>query len=322
MAISLLWRTDVHLSDYTPRSRKDDWTATVLDKLTQIGVLARSVGADAILDGGDFFDLKSPTRNSHTLVRQVIEVHRSYPCPVYANVGNHDCVYGDYSFLPQQPLGVLYESGVFRRCYDEHEALFENGGVKVRVVGVPYHGTKYDLDRFKRIKKGDENYLVVIAHVLASPSGGTLFESEDVIKYADLDGLDGDLFAFGHWHKDQGISQTPGGKTVVNVGSLTRGSISQDDLDRIPSVVHLQFSDRIITDKINLRYVPSCEVFDVEARDISKIRENMIEEFVGNIKTILTAKSNKSIRDAIRDLPNVSDEVKEQALLYVEKAGG
>ena len=332
MAISLLWRTDVHLSDHTPRSRKDDWTATVLGKLAQIGELAGKLKVDGVLDGGDFFDLKSPTRNSHALIQRVLSVHRSYPCPVYGNVGNHDCVYGDYSFLPQQPLGVLYESGVFRRCYDEHEALFTEIGdvtekptpsMQVRVVGVPYHGTKYDLDRFTRIKKGSEDYLVVIAHVLASPTGGTLFESEDVLKYADLDAFDGDVFCFGHWHKDQGITQTPGGKTIVNVGSLTRGSLSQDDLDRVPSAVLLKF-DRaeISAEKIPLVYTPSSEVFSIEARDITKMREGMIEEFVGNIKTILTAKSNHSIRDAIRDLPNVPDEVKEQALLYVEKAGG
>jgi DNA repair exonuclease SbcCD nuclease subunit len=276
------------------------------------------------LDGGDFFDLKSPTRNSHALIQQVLAVHRNYPCPVYANVGNHDCVYGDYSFLPQQPLGVLYESGAFRRCYDEHEAVFfQNGGITVRVVGVPYHGTKYDLDRFRRIKKSGETYLVVLAHVLASPSGGTLFESEDVIKYADLDQFEGDAFLFGHWHKDQGITHTPGGKLIVNTGSLTRGSLSQDDLDRVPSAVHLKFTTAGITaEKIALRHTPAGEVFDLEARDTANLRENMIEEFVGNIKSILMAKSERSVRDAIRDLPNVPDKVKEQALLYIEKAGG
>lgn len=321
--ITLLWRTDVHLSDHTPRSRKDNWTATVIGKLAQIGELARTHGAAAVLDGGDFFDLKSPTRNSHALIQQVLAVHRGYPCPVYANVGNHDCVYGDYSFLPQQPLGVLYESGAFRRCYDEHEAVFASNGVTVRVVGVPYHGTRYDLDRFTRIKKGSEDYLVVIAHVLASPTGGTLFESEDVLKYADLDAFDGDVFCFGHWHKDQGITETPGGKTIVNVGSLTRGSLSQDDLDRVPSAVLLKFDNaKVSAEKIPLSYTVASEVFDLESRDTAKLREGMIEEFVGNIKTILTAKSNRSIRDAIRDLPNVPDEVKEQALLYVEKAGG
>lgn len=323
MTVTLLWRTDVHLSDHTPRSRKDDWTATVLGKLAQIGELARTHGAAAVLDGGDFFDLKSPTRNSHALIQQVLAVHRGYPCPVYANVGNHDCVYGDYSFLPQQPLGVLYESGAFRRCYDEHEAVFTSGGVTVRVVGVPYHGTKYDLDRFARIKKGRENYLVVIAHVLASPTGGMLFESEDVIKYADLDGFDGDCFNFGHWHKDQGISQTSGGKTIINTGSLTRGSLSQDDLDRKPSVVRLDFSEGgVVVTQVPLLAAASSEVFDLATRDQVELRSSMMEDFVEHLQAVLSPATRGSLRDAIRALPGIPDEVKEQAVFYVEKAGG
>lgn len=332
MSVTLLWRTDVHLSDYTPRSRRDDWTETVLGKLAQVGEIAKEEGALAVLDGGDFFDIKSPTRNSHSLVRRVAEVHRAYPCPVYGNVGNHDCVYGDYAFLHQQPLGVLFESGVFRRCYDEHEAVFTWVGdatkkptpsLKVRVVGVPYHGTSYDLERFRRIRKGDEDYLVVIAHVLASPSGGSMFESEDVIRYSDLDEFEGDVFFFGHWHRDQGVVRTEGGKWVVNVGSMTRGSISQDDLDRKPSVVRVRFDkDGVDFKKIVLRHLPIGEAFDLEARDLQSLREGVIEEFVDSIQPLLRAGSEKSVRDSIRELSGVPDLVKEKAILYVEKAGG
>lgn len=196
MPPTLVWRTDVHLSDRTPRSRKDDWTETVLEKLRQVGQIAREVDACAVLDGGDFFDVKSPQRNSHALVRATAEVHKAYPCPVYANVGNHDCVYGDIEFLPQQPLGVLFATGIFQRLYNEHEAVFEQDGVKVRVVGIPYHGTKYDLSRFANLKKGDEDHLVVIGHQLASPAGGAMFEGEDIIKYADLMGLPASTFCF------------------------------------------------------------------------------------------------------------------------------
>ena len=102
--IKLLWRTDVHLSDRAPVSRTDDWAETVFGKLDQVRRVAEKVGASAILDGGDFFHIKSPGRNSHALVHRTAQHHADYPCPVYCTPGNHDCVYGDYSFLPQQPL--------------------------------------------------------------------------------------------------------------------------------------------------------------------------------------------------------------------------
>ena len=244
MSVNLVWRTDVHLSDRAPSSRTDDWADAVFDKLGQVRDLAREVNAAAISDGGDFFHIKSPTRNSHALVHRTAEHHSTYPCPVYCTPGNHDAVYGDYSFLPQQPLGVLFSTGVFKRLYDEHEAVFRRSdGLTVRVVGIPYHGTSYDMERFTSIEKGDEDILICVAHVLASNKGGSMFEGEDIIKYADLVDTAPDVFMFGHWHKNQGVEEI-GGKQFVNIGSLTRGSLSQDNLDRVPAAAVLRCTEK------------------------------------------------------------------------------
>ena len=329
MPVTLVWRTDVHLSDHTPRSRTDNWTDTVLRKLAAVGNIARNAGAHAVIDGGDFFDIKAPGRNSHALIRRAMEVHRDYPCPVYANVGNHDCVYGDYSYLPQQPLGVLYEAGTFRRLYDEHEAVFTATGplrvpVTVRVVGVPYHGVKYDLARLSRIKKGDEDYLMVVGHLLASPTQSTMFDAEDVIRYDVLDNYpDVDVWAFGHWHKDQGIERTPGGKIVINTGSLTRGALSQDSLDRVPTVTVVQFDlDGVRATKVVVTHAPASEVFDLVAKDKDTLQQTMIEEFVEHLSQTFAPSSQKSLTDAVRDIPGVPDAVRERAINYIEKAGG
>lgn len=203
--ITLIWRTDVHLADRPPQSRTDDWSETILRKIVQVGDLARKEKAVGVLDGGDFFHIKSPSRNSHQLVSRAAQVHQGYPCPVWATIGNHDCKYGSSEFLEEGPLGVLFETGVFKRLYDSHEALFEEplegrgpvpSSFKVRVVGIPYHGTSYDMNRFTTITKGDEDFLVVVAHCLASERGGTLFEGEDVVKYGDLANLDPDVWCY------------------------------------------------------------------------------------------------------------------------------
>jgi len=331
MPVTLVWRTDVHLSDHTPRSRTDDWATTVLRKLAAVGVIARNADAQAVIDGGDFFDLKAPGRNSHALIRRAIEVHRDYPCPVYANVGNHDCVYGDYSYLPQQPLGVLYEAGTFRRLYDDFDVTFTAPGARknlplttVRVVGVPYHGVTYDLDRLARIKKGNEDYLMVVCHLLASPTQSTMFDSEDVVRYDTLDNYpDVDCWAFGHWHKDQGITHTPGGATVVNIGSLTRGALSQDNLDRTPCVAVLRFDlDGIIATKVQIPHAPAGEVFDLFAKDKDAIQKTMIEEFVDHLSQTFAPSSQKSLCDTVREIPGVIESVRERTIGYIERAGG
>lgn len=354
--VKLLWRTDVHLSDVAPQSRKDDWTETVLSKLRQVGHIASKLDVSAVLDGGDFFHVKSPGRNTHDLVRRVADVHKNYPCPVYANVGNHDCVYGDYKFLDQQPLGVLFATGVFQRCYDDYEVFFgpadattptvraypytkKDGWLKgnpfkfrdaskmgnnipiVRVVGVPYHGTSYDMGRFEQIKKGEEDFLVCMAHVLASASGGSMFEAEDIIKYADLAQYEPDVFNFGHWHKDQGIVQV-GGKIVVNVGSLTRGALSQDEMERKPAVVLLEFKkgQPPVPKIVRLRVSDAMSVFDVEGRVRAETRGLTMDTFVDSIKQRLSVTDESTLEDSIKVMDSVPDAVRERVLLYLELA--
>lgn len=321
MSINLVWRTDVHLSDRAPSSRTDDWADAVFDKLGQVRDLAREVNAAAIIDGGDFFHIKSPGRNSHALVNRTAEHHSTYPCPVYCTPGNHDSVYGDYSFLPQQPLGVLYSTGVYKRLYDEHEAVFTHDGITVRVVGIPYHGTSYDMERFTSIVKGDEDILICVAHVLASHKGGTMFEGEDIIKYADLVDTAPDVYLFGHWHKDQGVEEI-GGKQFVNIGSLTRGALSQDNMDRIPSAAVLRCTEQGVEIEVKpLNVRPAEEVFDVEGRARQVKRQVEMDSFVEAIREALQpTEGEQTLTEAVEGMDNVPNEIRERALAYLESA--
>lgn len=318
--LKFIWRTDIHVSDHAPKRRSDDWNEALIKKIKWIGEYAKEINATAVIDGGDFFDVKSPTKNSHKLIQQVIEAHKDYPCPVYANVGNHDCVYGDYSFLPQQPLGVLYSAGIFQRLYDEHEAQFECGGVSVRLCGVPYHGVKYDMGRFN-IKKGSEDYLITCAHVLASQKGGDMFEGEDIVKYSDLDEFDTDTWLFGHWHKDQGVFTTKKGKQIVNVGSLSRGSLSQDNLERKPKIVVVSITKEqgIHLEEIVIPHKPASEVFNLKEKQLEQVKDGRIATFVESLKEISNRKAEKgSIRDKVSGL-SIEPAVKEKAILLLEQ---
>jgi DNA repair exonuclease SbcCD nuclease subunit len=321
MSINLVWRTDVHLSDRAPSSRTDDWADAVFDKLGQVRDLAREVGAAAIIDGGDFFHIKSPGRNSHALVNRTAEHHSTYPCPVYCTPGNHDSVYGDYAFLPQQPLGVLYSTGVYKRLYDEHEAVFTHDGITVRVVGIPYHGTTYDMERFTSIVKGDEDILICVAHVLASHKGGTMFEGEDIVKYADLVDTAPDVYLFGHWHKDQGVEEI-GGKQFVNIGSLTRGALSQDNMDRIPSAAVLRCTDKgVEIEVVPLNVRPAEDVFDVEGRARQVKRQVEMDSFVEAIREALQpTEGEQTLAEAVEGMGDVPNEIRERALAYLESA--
>ena len=328
MGVTLIWRTDLHLSDKPPKSRSADWSELLLDKVRQVGVLAHEVGAAAVLDGGDFFHVKSPSNNTHSLVHRAMEAHVGYPCDVYGNIGNHDCKYGDYKYLNEQPLGVMFESGMFVRLYDEHEEVFGVGdvtaGCTVRIVGVPYHGVDYDMERLKSIKKGDEDYLVVVAHLLAAPGNRTtMFEGEDIVSYNLLKDLDPDVWCFGHWHKNQGVREIVPGKYVVNIGSMSRGALSQDEAKRTPVVAVLRFdADGIEIEEVPLQVRPAEEVFDIDGRVRTEARNMNMEMFVDSIEATLADTEGVPIPDIIRGLTDVLHTVKERALLYWEEAVG
>jgi exonuclease SbcD len=320
--IKLIWRTDVHLADKTPRRRTGVWPTDVCNKLKFIGQHAKNRGADAVIDGGDFFDVKSPTKNSHNLVRMAFEAHAEYPCPVYGLVGNHDVKYGKYEYLPEQPLAVLFSSGVFKEFGDEKEVIFEKDGVKVRLVGVPYHGTEYDFEKLK-IEKKDEDFLLVACHLLARKGDtGSMFESEDIIGYDFLNTIKGvDCWFFGHWHKDQGITQLPNGSWVVNTGSLTRGSLHLDDLDRKPCVVEVTATQQGLTlDRVEVPHKPAKEAFKVEEAIREKEGKERMEEIVQKMKDISTQGwSDLSLRERVLSLKEVSEGARERALSYLEE---
>jgi len=236
-------------------------------------------------------------------------------------VGNHDVKYGNIEYLDESPLAVLFDTGVFQRCYNEHEAVFTNKGVTVRVVGIPYHGTQYDMNRFTTITKGEEDYLVVMVHCLGSSKGGTMFEAEDIVAYGDLANLDPDVWCFGHWHKDQGAVQH-GSKWIVNVGSLSRGSIAIDDLARTPSCAVLTFTKKgVKVVPTPLEILPPEQVFDLERRDRETNRKETVETLVENILAALSKRKGASLLDEVRSMPGLSDPVRERTIAYLESVG-
>ncbi len=317
--MKFLWATDQHFKDTPPISRKDNWLETCLDKVRQVRDLAELHGVEAVLYGGDFFDVKVPSRTSHALVRSVIEAHSSFPCPVYSNVGNHDLKLGKLEFLSQGPLATLFACGTFKPCYDEHEFSTP----LVRVVGIPFHGVNYDLTRFEKIRKKGSETIICMAHLLASPKGGTMFEGEDIIRYEDLMTLapEVEVFCFGHWHKDQGIQTLPSGQIVVNVGSTSRGSLSQDNLDRIPSVALITVSEqgRCSAEQVFLKVKPAEEVFDLEKAKLEEERDQNLSLFVQRVKELSAGVSRTDLETELGAY-GLPAKVYAKAVQYVEHA--
>jgi exonuclease SbcD len=318
--LSFLFRTDVHQSDNSPSSWKADYTEEIWSSLEQVGTLARKHGVNAVLDGGDYFHVKAPTKNSHYLVQRTTVIHEGYPCPTLMATGNHDVRYNNMDTLERQPLGTLYASKVFQQL---GERVFEDGNLRVRVVGVPYNPnlTLNELMGIQK-KKGD-THLIAVVHALAGlkpPPSVEDFWNEPVFSYESLISRNGpDVFMFGHWHKDQGV-EVVGGKHFINQGALSRGALVRENLERIPKVALVEFDGiEVRVETFKLEVAPAEDVFDLEKKAVQERERQDINQFIQRLVSEGEVDPDQTIEANIKAL-DFADDVRSEALRYLEMA--
>jgi hypothetical protein len=128
--------------------------------------------------------------------------------------------------------------------------------------------------------------------------GGALFHQR-LYSYEDIAALGDDIFVLGHYHIDQGIeTKEIGGRkqTFVNVGAVSRGSYSEEDISRVPKIsffsVEKTDTGLVSTGKvIRLNVRPYTEVFDVEQHKEDKKKVIEAEAFVAKLQSDLSVVS-------------------------------
>ncbi len=318
--ISFVFRTDTHVADRSPASWKADYPAEIWSNLEQIGRLAALHEVSAVLDGGDYFHVKAASRNSHAAVIRTAALHRTYPCPTYCVEGNHDLAYNNLESIDRQPLGVLYASGIFHHLREE---VFTDGGLQVRVVGVPYSPHRKLEELLAIQKKSGDDFLVAIVHALAAeqpPQAVEDFFGESVFKYGDLVSANGpDVFAFGHWHRDQGVVEIAGRK-FVNQGAVSRGALIHENIQRTPQVSLIAFDPAGISiQTIPLVVAPAEDVFDFERKERIESEGHSIDQFIFRLQQDAVFDPMATIESNIKAL-DFATEVRDLALTYLERA--
>lgn len=318
--LSFLYRTDTHVCDRSPVSWKGDYAAEIWGNLAQIGKYAEEFDVHAVLDGGDYFHVKSATRNPHSLVVQSARIHRAYSCPTFAIPGNHDIAYNNLETIDRQPLGVLFTSGVF---FPLEEHVFTDGNLRVRVVGMPYSPFR-TLANLKAIKKkpGD-TFLVAVVHQLAGedpPPNVEDFFNEPVFRYSDLVTPDGpDVWCFGHWHKDQGIVDLEG-RQFVNMGAVSRGALVRENITRTPKIALIEADPtQIRVTPLPLIVAPAADVFDLDRKERQEKEETNIDQFIGALQANSAFDPSLTIEENLASLDFATD-VRDTAREYLERA--
>jgi len=306
-------RSDCHLSDRPPVSRIDDYKEAILNKLDQIYKLAVDHECDAILDAGDFYHVKAPTKNSHELTGDVALLHNQYKVPVYAIIGNHDVMYSNVDTIDKQPLGVLFKTKTFNRLQDITIG-------DVRIIGIDYR-VDVDEELLSRCKKGDEKILIAVFH--GSVADLPLYPGEKFYSYKKLAELDPDIWVLGHIHKDQGIQEVEG-KHFINLGAISRGALTYDDITRTPRVGFIEIT--VDDGDVNVQVTPidllvreAKEIFDFERKEKVQQETRKIEDFIENLIKVSTEDPKDKLTQSISSL-GLAQEVKDTIYHYLEAA--
>lgn len=319
--IRLVTSSDEHLSDQPPGSRKDDYRASILKKLEWQGELAKKVEASALIRGGDFFHHKAANKVTHATIQLAAQVHQKYHCPTYALAGNHDMSNNDPATVNrQQPLGVLFRTGVFNQLTEKR---FTSGSMSVRVVGVEYT-TDIDLDGIQSIvkKKDNDTYTVAVIHALASMAPTEKIQSvfnERIFDYRDLvyEGCP-DVYVFGHYHKDQGIVDHLGVK-FVNVGSVSRGALTFENLDRKPKSCVIRADSRgIHVEEVVIPHEDASDVFDLDLKKRLDNERKDLNDFIAKLRSNSFSDNSLDLRK--QELDQFPEDLKKLAIEVLETA--
>jgi hypothetical protein len=124
---------------------------------------------------------------------------------------------------------------------------------------------------------------------------------------------------FGHWHKDQGVQEIDGTK-FINIGSLTRGSLSQDNVKRRPAIALLTIDREtgIRIQVLRIRVKDAEEVFDMESRVREEARDMTVDAFVESVREALVVSKSDSVEESIGSMVGVPEVVRERALGFME----
>lgn len=298
---------DVHIADKPPGARVDDYLQTVLGKLEMVRLAAEKLSTAAVLFTGDIFHLDKAVRNSHNLVRSLIDKLREFPCPCLCAPGNHDLKNDRLDSLPKQPLGVLFSSGAMRQLtpegcwgrvyggaqenvYWESKSLDPSGKDQVQYV-VKVAATEYNendpFPKCQAVKRDDADFLITVGHFYSSLEGGDYY-GKPCISYRDMSATETDLWVMGHFHNDRGI-QLVNGKYFVGLGSLTRGVLDSDSLTRNVKIglIELQKEgDQVqpTLKAIRLPVAPPEEIFDLVRHEEIKAERKAMDSFVQDLQ--------------------------------------
>lgn len=313
--VRLIFMTDPHFSAFNPPSWKQgtSYIDELEETVKQVFEFAKKNEVDAIVWGGDFFNLKSASRNPLWFMARVLSFFRKSNLLHIGIAGNHDIKYGSIEGMPGQPLELLTATQTIH-LLDEGSWLFQTTDFSVRVAGCSYEHSQSKPVR--ELKKEGATYLVGVGHFWFGKVTGEFF-GEPVHGPDTLEKSEVDVYMIGHHHDDQGV-QVINGKTYVVAGSITRTGAHKQDLIRRPAAVYVVITKEGVDAKVlRPRVKPLDQLIDMVTREQMMEESKAIDEFIQSLSgASLQASDPMKVVDEL----GLDQQVKECVIRYLEAA--
>jgi len=280
--VRFLFITDTHIRGTTPANRLDHFPDTLKAKLEEVVEFANRMEVDAVLHGGDVFDVPSP---SPSVVGEFLSIFTRLKAPLYGIIGNHDVFAHNPQTLDRTMLGLANRLGIIRIIHPGERIYFEKEGQRVQLTGQHFH---VELDR----RNPELDYCVtkVDADIAIHMVHGMLMDRRFIegVAHTIIDQIvqtEADLTLCGHNHL--GFSDTErDGKFFLNPGGFVRLSNHPREMSRIPQMVLIEVKDRKLSyRKVSLRTAKKGEdVLDRTKGEEAVYREQKLHAVVDEIR--------------------------------------
>jgi len=278
----LVASADWHITDRTPRSRKDNYPETQFKKIQWILDFARSHQAD-IAVAGDIFD--APTC-SFTLFNKYLNMFLEYPFSIRICAGQHDIHNHDLSTIKDTPLGSLLYAG----------AVTYGDGNQIECVS--WEDTPEEIGN------------VLVMHKGVTPEEPPFF-MRDAVSIAQTFKLWPSYRCriFGDYHTPS-LRIDPMRGISLNCGSLMR--MNKEQIEYKPSVWLID-TDNWIVEEVPIPIEPTDQVFDLVKLQRAEQNKEKVEIETGKLARLLGKHNNqvdfKDVVDAICKEMKVDEDV-------------
>lgn len=341
---------DIQEKHITPENRLGDFRQDIRNKRLEIVELAKSEGAVAILQPGDFWDISNPPLEFAAEVLRdwtgvninKKEINETGPVkslehvPLIGIAGNHDLIGNNIVTLHRTMLGFMESMGMVTLVSKNNPLIYElPNGKTVAITGTNYHlamdKPEHLNDYIVEEKMGD--YHIHIVH-------GMLTDKElgKYIRHTQINNIlhtKADLTICGHDHLGFGLKKIDG-KLFLNAGSVSRLTNHDKEIARMPKVYILNIDNEISIEEYYLKsakkgsevlqknikqdsflYTVSLEEFKESLHVSSNEKTDNIEQIIGEIAKVETVESEliEEIKNLLSMRMNENEQIQENVYI-------